>query len=122
MNAEHDQTEQLRRLSAENDNFKHYLKHLLREANDHDAQVATLQTRIEELEAQLYAIGPARVPDFTHVAQSKLDGLLQDGHRLTGYAFERTREDGTVQRGFITHGGLVGWWYPPDTLPKETTT
>lgn len=59
------------------------------------------------------------VPRFTHVAQGKLDSLLNDGHRITGYAFERTRDDGTVQHGFITYGGLVGWWHPPSTLPEK---
>ena len=54
-----------------------------------------------------------QVPPFTHTALHKLDDLLAQGFRITGYAIERTDvADWAPQRGFVTHGGLVGWWTP----------
>lgn len=55
----------------------------------------------------------AQVPPFTHTAKRKLDEQLAKGWRITGYAIERTDvADWAPQRGFVTHGGLVGWWTP----------
>lgn len=54
-----------------------------------------------------------QVPPFTALAQHKLDDLLAQGFRITGYAIERADvADWAPQRGFVTHGGLVGWWTP----------
>lgn len=108
-----------------------------------EATASEQRTRFEELDAQLYAVGaggveplrkrshpPAvndsltteetvnqgmtvQVPPFTSIAQHKLDDLLAQGFRITGYAIERTDvADWAPQRGFVTHGGLVGWWTP----------
>ena len=50
---------------------------------------------------------------MTHTAQRKLADLLAQGFRITGYAIERADvADWAPQRGFVTHGGLVGWWTP----------
>lgn len=54
-----------------------------------------------------------QVPPFTHTALHKLDDLLTQGFRITGYSIERADiADWAPQRGFVTHGGLVGWWTP----------
>ena len=56
---------------------------------------------------------PAVNDSLTALAQRKLDDLLTQGFRITGYAIERTDvADWAPQRGFVTHGGLVGWWTP----------
>ena len=52
------------------------------------------------------------VPPFTPLAQRKLDDLLARGFRITGYSIERADPAWSPQRGFVTHGGLVGWWTP----------
>lgn len=53
------------------------------------------------------------VPPFAALAQRKLDDLLARGFRITGYSIERADiADWSPQRGFVTHGGLVGWWTP----------
>lgn len=55
----------------------------------------------------------AQVPPFTTIAQHKLDNLLAQGFRITGYSIERADiADWSPQRGFVTHGGFVGWWRP----------
>ena len=60
-----------------------------------------------------------QVPPFTSVAQRKLDDLLARGFRITGYSIERADvADWSPQRGFITHGGMVGWWTPQAALQK----
>lgn len=49
-------------------------------------------------------------PKLTGVAERKLTGLVvEDGFRVNGVAI---RNDQTGQQGFITDGGLVGWWQP----------
>lgn len=59
------------------------------------------------------------VPPFTPLAQRKLDDLLAQGFRVTGYSIERADvADWAPQRGFITHGGMVGWWTPQAALQK----
>ena len=53
------------------------------------------------------------VPTFTAAAQYKLMSLLSQGFSVTGYSIERADvADWAPQRGFITHGGMVGWWLP----------
>lgn len=52
------------------------------------------------------------VPAFTAAAQHKLIALLSQGFKITGYSIERADPAWAPQRGFITHGGLVGWWLP----------
>ena len=61
-----------------------------------------------------------RLPPFTSVAQRKLDDLLARGFRITGYSIERADvADWSPQRGFITHGGMVGWWLPHATDARK---
>ena len=53
------------------------------------------------------------VPTFTAAAQHKLIALLSQGYQVTGYSIERADiADWSPQRGFITYGGIVGWWRP----------
>lgn len=51
-------------------------------------------------------------PAFTGVARRKLDELLGDGFHINGFAIERPalQADQEAKRGFITSGGMVGWW------------
>ena len=91
------------------------------------AELRSQHARIAELEAQLSAIGeggvePLRkppaaqaglpvppVPPFAPLAWRKLDDLLAQGFRITGYSIERpVVDDWSPKRGFITHGGMVG--------------
>lgn len=48
-------------------------------------------------------------PRFTGVAERKLNGLLTSGYGVNGVAI---RNDATGQQGFVTDGGIVGWWQP----------
>ena len=60
------------------------------------------------------------VPPFAALAQRKLDDLLARGFRITGYSIERADiADWSPQRGFITHGGMVGWWTPNAAATKK---
>lgn len=60
------------------------------------------------------------VPAFTSTAKSKLTELLERGWRITGYAIER-ESDGATERGFINHGGFVGWWRPKADHFRDAT-
>ena len=51
-------------------------------------------------------------PEFTRVAKGKLDSLIAEGYEINGYSFEKMQSDGSAKHGFVTCGGLVGWWYP----------
>ena len=100
-------------------------------ASDEDGDtIKTLQVRVADLEAQLYAVGAGGVgkmerpqsvtdchqsqpqgdsPTMTAVAQRKLDDLLTRGYQISGYSvYHDTRH----QHGFVTTAGLVGWWKP----------
>lgn len=46
------------------------------------------------------------VPEFTRVAQAKLDKLMLDGWQITGYSIQ----DKEGRKGFVTSFGFVGWW------------
>lgn len=48
-------------------------------------------------------------PAFTGVAKRKLDSLIAEGYRISGFAIECDDEK-AWKRGFITTGGFVGWW------------
>lgn len=69
-------------------------------------------TNIDQLNAALAqpASEPA-APEFVRVARAKLDSLLSEGYKISGYSIERNDTEGTT-RGFVTAGGLVGWWTP----------
>jgi len=51
-------------------------------------------------------------PAFTRVASRKLEELLGAGFQISGYAIERPAPavGEEPKRGFITSGGMVGWW------------
>lgn len=51
------------------------------------------------------------------VAARKLAELQAKGFTISGYSVERTEDNNQVTRGFITHGGLVGWWHPENAEP-----
>ena len=51
------------------------------------------------------------VPSFCHVASLKLKSLQERGYQITGYALEKPVEGAQPERGFINHGGFVGWWW-----------
>ena len=108
-------------------------------------KVIELEKRIAEMEEQMAAIGaggvePLRraahtpkdwlaavptvnqqltVPAFTPAAKYKLMSLLSQGFKITGYSIERADPAWTPQRGFVTHGGLVGWWTPHAPYAKK---
>ena len=69
---------------------------------------------MEQLAADLAAARqhlPAHAPAFSTVAAGKLAELQAKGFLITGYSIEKI-EGGQVTRGFVTHGGFVGWWAP----------
>lgn len=47
---------------------------------------------------------------YTGVPMRKLRELLASGWVVNGVAITRTEEDGTMQRGAVTTGGMVLWW------------
>lgn len=63
----------------------------------------------------------APVPQFSRIAQKKLDYLLDAGEAITGYAIEN--KDG--RRGAIDCHGFVYWWQdaavpqPPEAAPVQ---
>ena len=61
--------------------------------------------KLADLDATPSPLTRPAVPEFTGIAQRKLDSLLADGFQVTGYAIQR---DST--RGFIESAGFVGWW------------
>lgn len=57
---------------------------------------------------------PFAPPPFTCVATRKLQELLAEGYKITGYCIDRQSDDPTAvepKRGFCTAGGFVGWWH-----------
>ena len=124
---------ELRRLFAEN-------AELATQLATRDAELATLRSEIETLKARSHTCGPncskagcvnvrlaaenealraqvealeASTPKFIGTPKRKLDDLLTEGYSISGYAIERPIEGSPApQRGFITVGGLVGWWWP----------
>jgi hypothetical protein len=54
---------------------------------------------------------PARKQEFTGLPKRKLDDLLAQGYKISGVSFQREQDGATWRRGFITYGGMVGWWH-----------
>lgn len=52
------------------------------------------------------------VTHFTRVGEYKLAELQRQGFSVAGVAIERANEDGTIERGAVTGGGMVLWWPP----------
>lgn len=48
-------------------------------------------------------------PAMTPIAQRKLDSLLTEGYKISGYSVYHEQKH---QHGFVTGAGLVGWWRP----------
>lgn len=79
-----------------------------------NARISVPTAEWQELRAAL--TGPAAgaataaVPEFNHVATNKLRSLIDRGYTVTGYALEKPLAGAQPDRGFIDHGGFVGWW------------
>lgn len=79
-----------------------------------DQIIRNLQSRNAGLATDLASARqhlPAHAPAFSTVAAGKLAELQAKGFAVNGVSIEKT-EGGRVTRGFVTHGGLVGWWSP----------
>lgn len=50
---------------------------------------------------------------FTGVARRKLESLTIGGWQVTGFALSKAY-GGEKKHGFITSGGMVGWWRSPE--------
>ncbi|UUC92497.1 hypothetical protein [Comamonas sp. C11] len=72
-----------------------------------------IERRLWALPSAATATGlPAQaVPAFCHVASLKLKSMQERGYQITGYALEKPVEGEQPERGFINHGGFVGWWW-----------
>jgi hypothetical protein len=57
---------------------------------------------------------PIIEPEFTGLPKRKLDDLLAQGYKINGVSFQREQDGATWRRGFITYGGMVGWWHGED--------
>lgn len=85
---------------------------------DEEGSLVDVQSAQDAIEAKLRALLatatglPAQaVPAFSHVASLKLKSLQERGYQITGYALEKPVEGAQPERGFINHGGFVGWWW-----------
>jgi hypothetical protein len=83
-------------------------------------------TAIKQAQTQTVQEQPSEaiVQTFTGLPMRKLRDLLTAGYRVNGVSFERTQEDGTVQRGAATTGGMVLWWNqtPAQKRPQNCGT
>lgn len=62
-------------------------------------------------------------PKFSRVAERKLDSLLADGWAISGYSICKLLPSSEMRHGFVTSGGLVGWWQEPHpTQAKQPPT
>ena len=116
---------ELRRLYAENQELHEQMAAIgaggvepLRRAA---AVKESLTTPTKDWLAAVPTVNPQlTVPAFTPAAKHKLMSLLSQGFSVTGYSIERADPAWAPQRGFITHGGMVGWWLPhPADAQKE---
>lgn len=69
----------------------------------------------------------AILPAFIGPPKRKLDELLARGFQVNGLQIERDVDGAEPVRGFITVGGLVGWWNPDtqgerDRLSEQVET
>ena len=65
------------------------------------------------LASLLYSIEHSQQPAMNHIAQRKLDFLLADGWAISGYSICKLSPSSEMRHGFVTAGGLVGWWQQP---------
>ncbi|BDB69283.1 hypothetical protein Cthiooxydans_16950 [Comamonas thiooxydans] len=81
--------------------------------SEHSDEWENLYTEQQLRDVLATATGlPAQaVPAFCHVASLKLKSLQERGYQITGYALEKPVEGAQPERGFINHGGFVGWWW-----------
>ncbi|ACY33420.1 hypothetical protein [Comamonas thiooxydans] len=73
--------------------------------------VRSIETNLRALLATATGLPAQAVPAFYHVASLKLKSLQERGYQITGYALEKPVEGAQPERGFISHGGFVGWWW-----------
>ena len=83
--------------------------------NDATSEPAYFARTVRALLAGVSAPAAQAVPEFCHVAQRKLKNLLERGYTVTGYAIENPVDGAQPDRGFINHGGFVGWWWDGQT-------
>lgn len=70
-----------------------------------------IESKLRALLATATGLPAQAVPAFCHVASLKLKSLQERGYQITGYALEKPVEGAQPERGFINHGGFVGWWW-----------
>lgn len=73
-------------------------------------EVAAMLVRMAEQPAQQQEPNSILVEGFWRVAMRKLNDLHEQGYAINGVSIERTNDDGTVERGAVTTGGMVLWW------------
>ncbi|WP_216361097.1 hypothetical protein, partial [Comamonas thiooxydans] len=73
--------------------------------------VRSIESKLRALLATATGLPAQAVPAFCHVASLKLKSLQERGYQITGYALEKPVEGAQPERGFINHGGFVGWWW-----------
>ena len=83
----------------------------------YDLKCALAQCEAEDPAKQKPAIA---VPAFNHVAQRKLDGLLADGWAISGYSICKLLPSSEMRHGFVTTGGMVGWWQQRPTAEQSS--
>ncbi|UNV89415.1 MULTISPECIES: hypothetical protein [unclassified Comamonas] len=71
---------------------------------------AAIESKLRALLATATGLPAYAVPAFCHVASLKLKNLQERGYQITGYAIEKPVDGAMPGRGFINHGGFVGWW------------
>ncbi len=59
---------------------------------------------------------------FHNIAECKLQTLLNEGWEINGVSIRRTHENGTVERGAVTDGGMVLWWHNPQRVKPQSQT
>ena len=59
-------------------------------------------------------------PEHVAMVLSNLKSLLERGYTVTGYALEKPVGGAQPDRGFIDHGGFVGWWWDGQTPQAQS--
>lgn len=80
---------------------------------NHEMSFAARAWDRSELQARASMAG-GFAPGLSTTAVRKLQTLLDRGYCITGYALEKPQEGAPPDRGFIDHGGFVGWWRGDD--------
>ncbi|MDD0837859.1 hypothetical protein PSQ40_04675 [Curvibacter sp. HBC61] len=90
------------------------------------AELRRLQAENEGLRARVArsdtptGLQPAAIlPAFIGTPKRKLNELLAQGFQVNGLQIERDVDGAEPVRGFITVGGLVGWWNPDTQAERD---